>query len=153
MQLWSIWRDSNHSNANSNYSKGILTIQTRFETFKCKFQAFQMDSNANLRHSIEILPFESKFEAFKRDSNHSIAILNHLKGILTIRNRIWTIQMRFKAFECKFQLSERDSNANLKHSNEIQSIQIQIWPFQRVSNHSKPNLKHSNALPTIRKGF
>ena len=48
--------------------------------------------------------------------------------------QIWIIQNRFEVFECKFEPFERVSkcsNANLNHSKEIQTIQMQISTIQK----------------------
>ena len=76
--------------------------------------------------------------------------------------QIQTILMRFKAIDCKFEPLERDSNhwnANLNHSNEIRSNQMQIRTIQD-SNHLNANSNHWNEIrsnqmqiQTIRKGF
>ena len=51
MQILTIEKDSKHSNANSNHSKGIQvirnqiwSIRTRFEAFECKFEPSKGDS-------------------------------------------------------------------------------------------------------------
>ena len=58
----------------------ILTIQTKFEAFECKFEPFERDWNANSNHS------------------NSKRIRNIGMQILTIQ-----IQNGFETFECKFE--------------------------------------------------
>ena len=57
-------KDSKGSNANSNHSKGIRSIQLEILTIRKGFKAF-----------------ECKFEPFERDSKHSNGNSNHSKGI------------------------------------------------------------------------
>ena len=120
-------RDSNHSNANANFSKGIRRIQMQirtirkgFEALKFKFEAFERDSkhskvignsNANSNHSKGIRSILMKFEPFERDSKHSNGNANHSFEEI----QILTILKKFEAFE-----------ANSNHSKGIGSIRIQI---------------------------
>ena len=85
MQILAIERDSNHSNANSDHSKGIQSIRMQIRTFRKGFEAF-----------------ECKFEPFERDLKHSNANSNHSKGIWSIWMQILNIRKGFEAFECKF---------------------------------------------------
>ena len=98
----------------------ILTIQTVFEAFECKFETFEWDLK------------------------HSNANCNTWKGIQSIRMQIrtiqkWLMQIRiirkgFEVFECKLLPFERDSkhsNANSKHSKRIQTIRMQILSLRK----------------------
>ena len=68
-------RDSKHSNANSNDSKGIRTVRMQilsitkgFEAFESTFEALERDSNplnANSNHSKRISSIQTKFEAYE----------------------------------------------------------------------------------------
>ena len=82
----------------------------------------------------ELEAFKSKFEPLERDSKHSNADSNHLKGIRSIQMQIRTSRSRkgFEAFESKFEHVERDSKLDSKHSKGIRSIR---------------------SIRTIRKGF
>ena len=81
-------KDSKHSNANSNHSKGIRsiqmqirTIQKGFKAFECKFEPFEKNSkDSKIIRSILI-----KFETFESDSKHLNANSNDLKGKRSIR--------------------------------------------------------------------
>ena len=53
--------------------------------------------------------FEFKFEPFERDSKHSNANSNHLKGIRRIQMEILTIWKGFEALNWEFEQFERDS--------------------------------------------
>ena len=74
------------SNANSNHSNQIWSIQMQILTIIDKFEAFKC-----------------KFELVKRDSKHPNASSNHSKGIQSIRIQILTIWKWLETFE-------RDSN-------------------------------------------
>ena len=78
-------KDSKHSNANSNHSKGIRSIRMQIRTIQKGFEVF-----------------ECKFEPFERDSKYSNANSNHSKGILSNQMQIRTIRNGYEAFECKF---------------------------------------------------
>jgi len=119
---------SEHSNANSNHSKG-------FKAFKCKLEPFERVS----KHLNAIL-------TLKRDSNHSNATSNEIQSIQML---ILTIGKGFEAFECKFKLFEwesKHSKANSSHSKEIQCIPMKFTPFEQNSKHSN----HSKAIRHIR---
>ena len=60
-------RDSKHSNANSNNSKGIRNVQMQIRTIQKGFKAF-----------------ECKFEPFEKNSKHSKIIRSILNQIRTI---------------------------------------------------------------------
>ena len=69
--------------------------------------------------------FECKFEPFERDSKHSNAISNYLKGIGSVQMQFLIIWKKLEAFEFKFEPFERDSKhsyANTNHSKVILSI-------------------------------
>ena len=97
--------DSTHSNANSNHSKGIPTIQMQiptirrqirtiqkgFQPFKCKFE-----------------PFEGKLEPFELDLKHSNANSNHSNG------------------------KSDHLNANYNHSNGIRTVRMQIRTIRHI---------------------
>ena len=92
--------DLKHSNANSNHSKGIRTIQMQIRSITKGIEAFK-----------------STLETLERDSNHSnvnsnhskgmwsiqIKFSNHLKGIRSIQMQILTIRKGFEVFKCKFE--------------------------------------------------
>ena len=116
-------RDSKHSNAHSNHSKGIrsirmqiLTIQKGFEAIKCKFEPLERDakhSNPNSNHS----------------KGHSNASSKFSNGLWGFRIQILTIRKGFETFESKFKPLERDSkhsNANCNLLKGIRSIRMQI---------------------------
>jgi len=69
---------------------------------------------------------------------------------------IWT---RFETFKCNFWPFKKDSkhlNANSNHSNEIQSILMQIWTLRSIRMHIltiEKSSNNSNAYSTIEKGF
>ena len=123
-QLEPLARDSKHSNANSNRSKGIRfqirTTRKWFEAVECRFEPLERDSkhsNPNSNHSkgiqsirIQIRATWKGFEAepFERDSKHLNANSNHSKGIRRIRIQIRTTWKGFEAFECKFEPFETD---------------------------------------------
>ena len=151
------------SNANSNHSKGIgsvqmqiLNIRKKFKAFKCKFKPFEWDSkhsNANSNHSKGIQSirmqirtirkifevFECKFEPFERDSKRSNGNSNHSKGIHTIRMQIRTIQKGFEAFERKF----------VTIRNLLEAFECKFEPFEMNSKHSNANFNHSKGFRTI----
>ena len=106
-------RDSKHSNAHSNHSKGfrsilmqiranskgigsiriqIRTIGNGFEAFESKFEPFERDS----KHS------NANSSQFERDWKHSNSNSNHWKRIPSIRIQIRTIRKGFEGFKCKF---------------------------------------------------
>ena len=116
-------RDSKHSNAHSNHSKGIrsirmqiLTIRRGFEAIKCKFEPLERDakhsnpnsnhskghSNASSKLSNGLWSFRIQILTIRRDSKHSNPNSNHLKGIQSIRMQIVTFRKGLEAFECKF---------------------------------------------------
>ena len=74
--------------------------------------------------------FECKFEPFEWDSKNSNPNSN---WILTIGTQIQVNRKWLEGFECIFEQFERDSNhskPSLNHSNEIQSIRMEIWTIQ-----------------------
>ena len=78
MQIWPFEKDSKHSKVIQCILIQIITIQKRFEAFKCKF------------------------ETFERDFKPSNADSNHLKGIQSIQMQIVNIRKAFETFKCKF---------------------------------------------------
>ena len=85
MQILTIWKEWNNSNANSNHLKGIRTIRMQIRIVQTKFEAF-----------------ECKFETVTSNSNHSNENSNHSNQILSIRMRILTIRNGFETLKCKF---------------------------------------------------
>ena len=67
-------RDSKHSNANLNLSKGIRSIPKEMLTIRKEFEAFKF-----------------KFETFERDWKHLNANSNHSNGIRSIQMQIRSI--------------------------------------------------------------
>ena len=96
MQIRTIRKDSKHSNANLNHSKGIRSIWMQIRTIQKGFKAFKC-----------------KFEMFERDPKYSNTNSNYSKGIRSIRIYILIIRKGFK-----------DSNPNLTHSKGIRSIRM-----------------------------
>ena len=96
-------RDSKHSEANSNHSKGI-------EVSECIFELFERDSTH-----------------WKVNPNHS-KVIRHIRiQIRSIRKQIWTVRTQFEAFECKFEYATCNwnySNENSNHPKGIRSIQM-----------------------------
>ena len=76
----------------------------------------------NIRTRFEVI--KCKFEAFKQDSTNPLQIQ-------TIRMQIRSIRTKFEAIKCKFERDSHHSNANSKHSNEIQSNRIQIRTIRK----------------------
>ena len=114
----------------------IVTIRTKLKAFDCKFVPFEWDS---------------------KDSNASS---NNSKGIRNIRMQILSIpkefkckfeplENRFEEFEYNFELQRdlKHSNANCNHSNQTESIWMQICvPFEWHS-------KHLMQIPSFQKEF
>ena len=68
MQIRTIRKGFEVSNANSNHSKGIRSIRMQILTIQTKFEAVERDSkhsNANSNHSKEIGTIRKGFEAFE----------------------------------------------------------------------------------------
>ena len=63
MQIRTIRKGFEVSNANSNHSKGIRSIRMQILTIQTKFEAFE--ANANSNHSKEIGTIRKGFEAFE----------------------------------------------------------------------------------------
>ena len=58
-KFYSYERDSKHSNANSNHSKGIRSIRIQIRTIRKGYKTFEC-KNLNIRSEFEV--FESKFK-------------------------------------------------------------------------------------------
>ena len=113
-------RDLKHLNANSNHLKGIrsirmqiwkgiqgilmqiLIVRTRFEAFECKFKPFDRDSKHSNAKSNHLKGIWMQILTIWKDSKHSNANSNNSNQILSIWMRILTVQKEFEVFECKF---------------------------------------------------
>ena len=157
-------RDSNQSNANSNHSNEIRTVQMQIRTFK------KRDSNhskANWNHSNKIRSirmqirtirtwFEAlkcKFEQFKRHSKHLNATSNHLKGILNIRMQIRIVRTIFKPFEPNRQNKFWNTFAQQFYCSANSKALFQHATFRIAVRERKlrllfhPNLKMNGCIP------
>ena len=118
-----------HSNVNSNHLKRIrsirihrLTIGTKFETFECKFEPLERESNHSKVIRIQIptiLTIHIQIQTIWKDSKHSNVNSNHSKG-----SRI--IWKGFEGFKSKFERDSKHSNENSNHSKGVRTIQFQI---------------------------
>ena len=121
-----------HSNANSNHSKGIRSIQMQIRTIQQGFKSFYC-----------------KFEPFERNSKHS-KITKHSKSKSNLSKRIYW------QFICNFEPFERDSkhsNANSIYSRGIRIILMEIRKIRKGSKHWKAIRSLLIQILTIRKGF
>ena len=115
-------RDSRHSNPNPNHSKGIqrirmqvLTIRMGFKVFECNFEPVERDS----KHSNPNSNFAKGIRSIRIPIKHSNPNSNDLKGIRRIRMQILTILK-----------DSKQSIANCKHLNQIQTFECKFAPFK-----------------------
>ena len=129
-------RDSKHSNANSNDSKGIRCIWMQTWTIRKGF-----------------VGFECKCEPFERNSKHSNRNSNQSKGIRSIRMQILTIRNGFKAFKCKFYSNFKCKFQIRTIRKEFQVFECKFEPFERDSKHLNANSNHLEGIRSIQIPF
>ena len=144
------------SNANWNHSNQTQSIRMQILTIQKGFEPFERDSkhsNANSNHlkGIRSIHGACKFETFKKDSKHSNENLNPLNEIRSIRMQILTIRKGFKAFQYKFESFERDSNHSNANSNHCKGFKPFECKFEPFEGDSKHSNANANHLKEIRR--